>query len=284
MTADGVTKKIMKNNEISRYIGAFGMSGIILQVKLKIKKITSQNLNVKTNIFKNLDDIKKNLDSINEYNYVQVDPFFREKNFAIGFSANFSKQKNNIYKAINLQSLFFERWFFILSSFFINKFTWRFFYTIFFLANKDKNYELDLHNYHYSSKYKHMVPLITKKGLVDYEILVKNKFKKKINSIFNFLKKNNLFPIYIVIKKIYKSKKIYTYNFNDNGYAVAISLDKFYINRHLEKKFLQVINKNDLKLNLSKTDALLLKKYDKKNNLFMSYYKKKVMNKYEISR
>ena len=170
------------------------------------------------------------------------------------------------------------------ASFFINKFTWRFFYTIFFLANKDKNYELDLHNYHYSSKYKHMVPLITKKGLVDYEILVKNKFKKKINSIFNFLKKNNLFPIYIVIKKIYKSKKIYTYNFNDNGYAVAISLDKFYINRHLEKKFLQVINKNDLKLNLSKTDTLLLKKYDKKNNLFMSYYKKKVMNKYEISR
>ena len=284
MTADGVTRKIMKNNEISRYIGAFGMSGIILQVKLKIKKISSKNLNVKTNIFKNLDDIKKNLDSINEYNYVQVDPFFREKNFAIGFSANFSKQKNNIYKAINLQSFFFERWFFILSSFFINKFTWKFFYKVFFLTHKDKNYELDLHNYHYSSKYKHMVPLITKKGLVDYEILVKNKFKKKINSIFNFLKKNNLFPIYIVIKKIYKSKKIYTYNFNDNGYAVAISLDKFYINRHIEKKFLEVIDKNDLKLNLSKTDTLLLKKYDKKNNLFMSYYKKKVMNKYEVSR
>ena len=93
MTTEGVTKKITNNKKISEYIGAFGMSGIILQAKLKIKKIPSQNLNIKTNIFKNLDEIKKNLDSKNDYNYIQVDPFFRKKHFAVGFKANFIKKK-----------------------------------------------------------------------------------------------------------------------------------------------------------------------------------------------
>ena len=150
--------------------------------------------------------------------------------------------------------------------------------------NAKKSYELDLHNYHYGSKYKHMVPLITRNGLVDYEILIKDKFTKKINFIFNFIKKKNLFPIYIIIKKIYKSKRTYAYNFNDNGYAIAISLDKFYIDRDIERKFLQMLSKNNLRLNLSKTDAELLPRYDKKNHLFMSSYKKKIARKDALSR
>ena len=81
-----------------------------------------------------------------------------------------------------------------------------------------------------------MVPLITRNGLVDYEILIKDKFTKKINCIFNFIKKNSLFPIYIIIKKIYKSKRTYAYNFNNNCYTIAISLDKVYINKDIERK------------------------------------------------
>ena len=284
MTTEGVTKKITNNKKISEYIGAFGMSGIILQAKLKIKKIPSQNLNIKTNIFKNLNEIKKNLDSKNDYNYIQVDPFFRKKHFAVGFKANFIQKKRNIYKKVSLRPFFFEKFFFITSSFFVNKFTWSFFYKVFFFMNAEKSYELDLHNYHYGSKYKHMVPLITRNGLVDYEILIKDKFTKKVNFIFNFIKKNSLFPIYIIIKKIYKSKRTYAYNFNDNGYAIAISLDKFYIDRDIERKFLQMLSKNNLRLNLSKTDAELLPKYDKKNHLFMSCYKKKIEGKDALSR
>ena len=284
MTTEGVIKKITNNKKISEYIGAFGMSGIILQTKLKIKKIPSQNLNIKTNVFKNLDEIKKNLDSKNDYNYIQVDPFFRKKHFAVGFKANFIQKKRNIYKKVNLRPFFFEKFFFIISSFFVNKFTWSFFYKVFFFLNAKKSYELDLHNYHYSSKYKHMVPLITRNGLLDYEILIKDKFTKKIDYIFNFIKKNNLFPIYIIIKKIYKSKRTYAYNFNDNGYAIAISLDKIYIDKYIERKFLEMLSKNNLKLNLSKTDAKLVPRYDKKNHLFMSCYKKKIERKDALSR
>ena len=62
-------------------------------------------------------------------------------------------------------------------------------------------YKLDLHNYHYGSKYKHMAPLIAKQGLIEYEILIKEKFILRINSIFNFLKKKTCFS------NVYCSKK-----------------------------------------------------------------------------
>ena len=60
---------------------------------------------------------------------------------------------------------------------------------------------MDLHNYHYSSKYKHLIPLTCRNGLVDYEILIKKNFNKKIRKIISLIKKQNLIPIYIVVKK-----------------------------------------------------------------------------------
>ena len=75
------------------------------------------------------------------------------------------------------------------------------------MINNNKEYVQDIHNYHYSSKYKHMVPLVCRGGLIDYELMIKNDFIKNMNSIINFLQKNNLYPVYIVVKKIYKSKK-----------------------------------------------------------------------------
>ena len=82
--------------------------------------------------------------------------------------------------------------------------------------------------------------------------------------------------MYIVLKKVYKSKNTYSYSFNDNGYALAISIDGKYIKNNIEKKLLDFLNKNNLKLNLSKTDSKLVGSFDKKNSLFMSCYKKKI--------
>ena len=68
-----------------------------------------------------------------------------------------------------------------------------------------------------------MVPLICRKGLIDYEILIPKNFNRIFFEIQKFLLKNNLAPIYIIVKKLFKSKKKFFYSFNDNGYAVAIS-------------------------------------------------------------
>ena len=256
----------------------------MLKARLKIKEIKSPNLYVQSIVLKNLKEIKNELNKKNDYQYIQIDPFFRNKNFAILFKANFIKSENNLYKKINLKSYLYERIFFKISSFFINSFSWNIFYKIFFLINNDKKYYIDLHNYHYSSKYKHMVPLICRGGLYDYEILIKKEFSKSMKKIINFLKENKLLPIYIVVKKIYKSKNKFFYKFNENGYAVTISLNKKDINNYKTKLLVNFIKNENFKINLSKTDELLINKINKKNNLFLSLYKKMIVKDNELSR
>ncbi len=285
LTEKGNIKILKKNSrEMKNFIGAFGLSGIMIEIELKVRKIKSKNLIVHKKSLNSLNEIKKELDKKSDYKYVQIDPFFREKNFAVVFGAYFSNNKNSLYKNINLKSYFFERFFFKISSFFINKITWKMFYSIFFLFNKNKKIEMDLHNYHYSSKYKHLIPLTCRNGLVDYEILIKKNFNKKIRKIISLIKKQNLIPIYIVVKKVFKSKNKFFYSFNDNGYAVAISLNKTKLSDKKADSIKNLLLKEKLELNLSKTDEKLIKNKGLKNNLFMSLYKKMIVNNYEISR
>ena len=105
-----------------------------------------------------------------------------------------------------------------------------------------------------------------------------------MNKIIDFLKKNEIYPIYIVVKKIYKSKNKYFYQFNENGYAVAISLDKSRISKNLLQSLEKLIKKNKLKLNLCKTDKKFVKIKKNNNNLFLSLYKKMIVNQNELSR
>ena len=142
----------------------------------------------------------------------------------------------------------------------------------------------DIHNYHYSSKYKHMVPLVCRGGLIDYELMIKKDFIKNMKLLINFLQKNDLYPIYIVVKKIYKSKKKFFYQFNNNGYAVAISLIKNKLTDNKKNLFLKLIKNKRLELNLSKSDEILVKKINNKNKLFLSLYKKMIIEKYGLSR
>ena len=58
--------------------------------------------------------------------------------------------------------------------------TWKIFYRVFFKLNNNKKKYVDVHNFHYVSKYKHMVPLISKKVLIDYEVLIKKKILQRI--------------------------------------------------------------------------------------------------------
>ena len=73
--------------------------------------------------------------------------------------------------------------------FFINSLTWKIFYKFFFLLNSNLNMILDIHNFHYNSKYKHLIPLVCKKGLLDYEILIKKNFNSEMSKIIDIKEK-----------------------------------------------------------------------------------------------
>ena len=168
LNADGKIIKIVKKNSLNKYVGAFGMEGLILKAKLRVKKIKSSNLLISSKILKDIKDVKKDLNTKSDYHYIQIDPFFRKKNFAISFRGQTSKLKQNIYKNVNLKSYAFEEILFKFLGFFINSFTWRLFYKLFFLLNRKIIKVTDIHNFHYSSKYKHLIPLVCNNGLLDY--------------------------------------------------------------------------------------------------------------------
>ena len=265
------------------------MFGIILEAKIKAKKIKSNNLLIETKVLKNITEIKKELKKSNEYKYVQIDPFFRKRNFAVIIKGDYSDNFKDTYKRKNLKANFFEIFLFKISSFFINFITWKIFYKIFFVLNKNKKKIIDIHNFHYNSKYKHMVPLICKGGLVDYEILIQKNFNQLFLEIKDFITQNNLIPIYIIVKKLFKSKKKFFYSFNNNAYSMAISFGLNNLKNENKNKFELLLKKRKLVLNLSKTDSKFIKKtkeiYFQENKIFMSLYKKMLMNeKYEISR
>jgi len=287
---NGTIKKLTNSSkEFYKYIGAFGMFGIILEAKIKTKKIISSNLFLETKILKNIKEVESELKkNDDEYKYVQIDPFFRKNIFAAVFRANYSKNYENNYKKTNLKINFLEIIFFKISSFFINSITWSIFYRLFFKINSNKKEHVDIHNFHYVSKYKHMVPLISKGGLIDYEVLIKKNFCREFNEIQKFISSNNISPIYIIVKKLFKSKKKFFYNFNNNGYSVAISFHLKDLNKLKKSKLDNLFKKKKMLLNLSKTDTHLINEtkdiHTKNNEVFMSLYKKKLINrKNEIS-
>jgi len=280
----GVVKRLKNNSkEFLTYIGSFGMSGIILEATIKTKKIVSNNLLVETKILKNIKEIESELKKKSEYKYIQVDPFFRKKNFAIAFNGNSIKNFENKYRKKNLKPNIFEVLLFKISSFFINSITWKIFYNLFFIINRNKKYLVDIHNFHYTSKYKHMIPLICKKGLIDYEISIQKNFNHLFIEIQKFLTDNQLAPIYIIVKKLFKSKKRFFYSFNSNAYAVAISFNLKDLNGIKKERFEKLLKKRKLLLNLSKTDSQYIAKKAKidspKNEIFMSLYKKMLISK-----
>ena len=127
-----------------------------------------------------------------------------------------------------------------------------------------------------------MVPLICKNGLIDYEILIQKNFNRTFLEIQKFLINNNLVPIYIIIKKIFRSKKQFFYNFNKNGYALAISFRLNNLDNLKKDKLETLLSKKKLSLNLSKTDSKFVSKSKKINNkenkIFMSLYKKMLIH------
>ena len=98
------------------------------------------------------------------------------------------------------------------------------------------------------------------------------------------LQNNKIYPIYIIVKKLYKSKKKFFYQFNDDGYAVAIAIDKSHADKKKFQPFKAYIKKNKFKFNLSKTDEKFVKTKKGNNNLFLSLYKKMILSKNGISR
>jgi hypothetical protein len=132
-----------------------------------------------------------------------------------------------------------------------------------------------------------MVPYLCKNGHLEYKILVKDNLIKILKNFKELFSTYKFYPYYIIIKKLYKSKKNYFYSFNDNGYSLVLAFDRKNINIENRKRIENFIKKNNLKINMGKTDSMITNKFNREaakkirkseKNSFMSIFKSNVLN------
>jgi len=274
----GKLKRISKKKEVNNYVGAFGMNGIIIDAEIKFKKILSQNVLLKTKKLYNFDQIWNAFNDNIEYQFVQVDPLLRKKNFAILFNAFSIKEKKNLFKETNA-SIFLTLTV-KLASFFMSDYLWGLFYKVFDKLNSKVSKKIDLHNLYYQNSFKNVLPIFFKEGICEYEILISKNFRKIMSKILSLIKGKYTLS-YIVIKKIYNSKNNFNYKFNKKT-GLSVSFGFTNIDPKGKDRVENFFKKNNLEVNATKNDRILIKN-NKKNNLFMSKYKK-ILEVNEISR
>ena len=88
----------------------------------------------------------------------------------------------------------------------------------------------------------------------------------------------------MITKKLYKSKKKFSYQFSDNGYSVAMAFDVNNFSKESFKNLEKLFSKSNFKLNQCKNSNYLPTHYDKKNFLFKSLFKKRIIEKNFLKR
>lgn len=266
LTKNGKIKKLKKN--FQKYVGAFGTQGIILSAELKLMKIQSQNLSIYRKKIESISDLKDSFKKKHLYKYSIINPFDDKNNFGIFISANFCLDKNLYQKKTNLNKyiiIFLMK----IINFFYYQFFLKIFYKILFLLRINKNYKVNFYDFHHKSDLFTYLPHAYRDGLVEIEILIDN--INYISTFKKFFNKNMIFPKYIVVKKQYKSKNNFFYEFSNDGYSVAITFDNLIVKKNIRlfKSFYKYLKKEKLKLNLTKNS--LFKKSFKKYDKFKKY-------------
>ena len=256
----GLNKKIInctekKNKKIFYLtIGGYGLTGIILSVTLKLKKISSTYLDQKIIAFNNYEkffSISNNTRNY-EYSVFWIENFTEKKIQGLNYLAKHSKIKDKYL------SNFKEREIGYINSFISKLIIKNYFFSriIKFLYKNYKKYSYkkltDFEEVFYPQDYFiDWNKVYGNSGFFEIQFLVpKKKFKKILAKIHFFFKKEKVFSPFVVIKKVNERGKYL--NFCGSGYS--ISLD-FGINKNFEKIkifFNSIIKENKLRVNFSK--------------------------------
>ena len=256
-------------------VGGFGLTGAILTVTLKLRKIYSENIEQKIIEFRNFKQfyaISKNNQKY-EYSVCWIDNFSSNKIQGLYYLGN-HYEKNNFIKSkvfrekkIGLITLLIFR--IINSNFYLPKimnFIFRNYKKIFYKKichYGDFFYPQDL----VLDWYK----IYGRRGFIQTQFLIpKKKFKKILGEISNFLNERKIFSGFIIIKKFNEKGKYL--NFSGSGYSISFDfkIDQKYENLKLFLNY--IFNKYKLKINFSK-DLIT-----KKNNVY-NYKEFKIFKK-----
>ncbi len=275
LTSEG--KKIKcsrnKNKEIFRATaGGMGLTGIILNAKIKLKKIESNYILEEKKISKNLNDTLSHYNSYSDWEYIVSWIDMNAKNTELGrgitYLGKHIKVDNKNLQKPKILNFFFPN--FLLSNFFISIYN-----KIFFNFSQFKKKKIvHINKYFYPlDNIKNWNKFYGKEGFVQIQILLKEKnIKKNLSKLIKLFQLHKKYSFVTTLKKL--GKKNYNYlSFPDSGYTITFdikydeSVKLFY--KILEKQ----LNIMNAKIYLTK-DSLMDPKHFKKTYFNLPKFKK----------
>ena len=301
MFENGVVKLVTrKNKSFYKIIGGLGLFAIILEAKLKIRKIENNTIEKITTTIQNKEEFKKYQKNLKRF-YGYINPF--NINELEGHFIHFIdkkdiiKKRNHELKKYILFNFFNFIKLWTIISFFINNLTLKIFYNFLFILKKmsGKRIKKEIINFEksiYFIDYNQVLPYFFRGGMIEIQ------FSVGLNKLYNLilhLKKIslnfNVFPLIFVLKKIDMSNKNYMFNFPKYNFSVSLLFSKktYNNNRSYFKNLYKTIFKNKCNLYVTKDETFIenidLKNERKlfksnlflKNKIFSSDFKEKVI-------
>lgn len=246
------TKKKNKNLFFTT-IGGLGLTGVILSVKFKLKKIKSTYMSLNKIFNEDTKYLSSNMEKFGkyEYMYIWLDSFPNNNKVKnIIFLGNHSNVKRFDYSTNPKKINFIEKFGFI---FFNNYFFYRFVTKFYYFYNKIFNKKIiHMDKYFYAQdKYLDWNLLYGSKGFLQFQILIpNNNISKFLNEFYNFCKIFKVYSNLIVAKP--QKKKIKFLNFYGTGFSLSFDFKNSKKSNLIKNFFLKNALKFDYIFNYSK--------------------------------
>ena len=261
-----------KNKKIFNLtVGGFGLTGVILSAKIKLKKIKNQFIEQKVYKFKNILQFKKitNRKSIFNVSWIDSHSLNKDEFKGLFYTGDYSKlnQKPEYFYYKNKKLGFWEEMFL---SFYIKRSLFSKIINTLFFSFKSKNQRITFDEFFYPQDKWLNFNDCYKNGFFQIQFLVEEKkFDRIINKISEFFRKFSIKSTFIIIKKINEDGE--NMNYFGKGYSISMDFEKNSNFKIIKKFFNNLIFENGLKLNFSKDSIFNFKllKYNREYKKFL---------------
>jgi len=262
MLADGTQKTIQKSDELFRATcGGMGLTGIILNVSMRLQKIKSSNINqisIKTsNLLETFNAFEKYANK--SYSVAWFDGFAKgdELGRSIIQIGDFADDDTLEYKEETISLIPFKLLSYLLSVWQIKLFNYLYYQLT---STRPISSKISLNKFFYPlDKFSNWNELYGEDGFLQYQfILPKQKSFEGIKNIFKIIHNSKIYPYLSVLKLYGKANENYL-SFPMNGYSLALDFKASEKTLIMLDKLDKVVNKYGGRVYLTK-DARLSRK------------------------
>ncbi|MCX7738189.1 MAG: FAD-binding oxidoreductase [Hydrogenothermaceae bacterium] len=223
MLPDGTVQKVKKGDELFKGIcGGMGLLGVILQAKIRLKKIRSKNIIQRTIRTKTLEEIFQAFEKNRKitYSVAWIDALNLESRSVRGLVmiGEFSEDGDLSYPTKSIFNIRID-----MPSFILNNPIMRAFNSIYYLKAEDSDRIVDIDSFFYPlDRIEGWNRLYGKKGFIQYQFIVPKKYSfDAIDEVLKTIKKDRVYP-FLSVLKLYGRENNNFLSFPLEGYSLAL--------------------------------------------------------------